>query len=91
LSRVQQSSTAHSEMMVMHAPDRRFPRSDRDLPPAEAMRRAKADYVEMPGLSVTVEQGARLWQVETSVCLDVLADLVRQGFVFCVGGTYRRP
>jgi hypothetical protein len=44
----------------------------------------------MPDLSVTVEQGAKLWHVDAAMCRDVLGQLALEGFIFCTGRNYRR-
>lgn len=48
----------------------------------------RAEYLEMPGLSVTLAQAARLWHVDRRSCLDVLDALTREGFLRYVRGTY---
>ena len=44
--------------------------------------RVMADYREMPGLSVTLAQGARLWGLSLIECESVLAMLVADGQLF---------
>ena len=43
--------------------------------------RVKAEFVEMPGLSLTVEQGARLWALEVDECAALLGALVQRKFL----------
>jgi hypothetical protein len=43
--------------------------------------RARADYLEMPGLSLTAWQAARLWDIDIAVSEHVLKDLVHSGFL----------
>ena len=40
---------------------------------AQLLRRIKAEYIEMPGLRLTVAQAGRLWGLDTPACLDLLA------------------
>jgi hypothetical protein len=47
----------------------------------EAVRRAKAEFLEMPGLKLTAAQAARLWSVDSVVCGQVLAALVESRFL----------
>ena len=48
---------------------------------AHAIARAKADFLEMPGLTLTAIQAARLWGYEADYCDAVLAALEEQGFL----------
>jgi hypothetical protein len=45
------------------------------------LRRARAEYLEMPGLQLTAAQAARLWALDAGVCSDVLASLVESRFL----------
>ena len=47
----------------------------------QLVTRIKSEYVEMPGLWLTPEQGARLWALERSECEQLLLTLVEQGFL----------
>ncbi len=47
----------------------------------QAMRRARADYKEMPGLRLTAAQASRLWALDAPLCAAVLSQLVEQGFL----------
>ena len=52
------------------------------LTPLELLvRRIRAEYDEMPGLSVTFPQACRLWQVDTATCQRVLDILVGENFL----------
>ncbi len=53
--------------------------------------RIRGEYREMPGLTLTVAQAQRLWNVDLSTCTEVLAQLVEAGFL-CrkVDGAYGR-
>ena len=41
----------------------------------------RAEYREMPGLSVTLAQAARLWNVNRQQCLTALESLRHEGFL----------
>jgi hypothetical protein len=43
--------------------------------------RVRGEYVEMPGLRVTVAQACRLWQVDMATCEKLLDHLIRDGFL----------
>ena len=53
--------------------------------------RVRGEFREMPGLSLTLAQAARLWSLDAHTCSDVLACLVETGFL-CrkADGTFRR-
>ena len=44
----------------------------------DELRRIQGEYLEMPGLRLTVAQACRLWQVDAATCERVLAQLVRE-------------
>lgn len=44
-------------------------------------RRIKAEFVEMPGLSVTPEQAAKLWGLDKATCEVVIDALVHDSFL----------
>jgi len=44
-------------------------------------RRVRADYDQMPGLSLTARQAARLWNVTPDVSQRVLSSLVAAGYL----------
>jgi hypothetical protein len=46
-----------------------------------ALRRAQAEFLEMPGLKLTVAQAARLWHFDSALCTAVLSRLVEQRFL----------
>jgi len=45
------------------------------------MERVQAEYVEMPGLSVTLPQAQRLWAVDQRTCAEVFSRLIRSGML----------
>ena len=46
-----------------------------------AVRRARSDFLEMPGLRLTLPQAARLWAYDAVFCGEVLAMLVETRFL----------
>jgi hypothetical protein len=54
--------------------------------------RIRKEYVGMPGLRLTIEQGSRLWGLERDQCADVLQVLVERAFLALgADGKYGRP
>lgn len=47
----------------------------------DLLSRARGEYLEMPGLSLTLEQAQRLWALDRRTCSAVLSDLVLAGFL----------
>jgi hypothetical protein len=47
----------------------------------ELLSRVRGEYLEMPGLHLTVPQAARLWGLETIVCDALLSCLVASRFL----------
>ena len=47
----------------------------------QLIKRAKAEFVEMPGLKLTIEQSSRLWGIEPAQCKTLLHALVRRNFL----------
>lgn len=56
-----------------------------------AMRRAQADFLEMPGLKLTAAQAARLWCFDSELCSRVLASLVEARFLTRSRDSFTRP
>lgn len=55
------------------------------------LRRIRDEFVEMPGLSLTEGQAARLWQVDPGTTAALLRRLVEARFLARTGaGLYRR-
>jgi hypothetical protein len=48
---------------------------------ASALGRARAEFLEMPGLHLTVAQAARLWHFDSALSSAVLSRLVEQRFL----------
>jgi hypothetical protein len=57
-----------------------------------ALQRAKADYLEMPGLQLTAAQAMRLWAFDAPLCRAVLSTLVEARFLIQTRrATFARP
>ena len=52
--------------------------------------RIQAEYLEMPGLCLTVAQAARRWNVDRETGMRSLASLVETGFLHRSGDSYLR-
>lgn len=53
--------------------------------------RMEAEFREIPGLSVTVEQARRLWAMDHNDCRQALDELMAAGLLRCTtDGSYRR-
>ena len=50
--------------------------------PLDVLRRVKGEYLEMPGLRLTMAQAQRLWGLDRSVCDALLGTLVDAKFLF---------
>lgn len=58
---------------------------------AHAARMVKGEYLEMPGLSLTLRQAMRLWHLDATSCRRVLDELIGTGFLTETRhGSYRR-
>ena len=59
-----------------------FPLERRNLVTRERLeRRVRAEFLEMPGLTLTVAQASRLWSFEASFCMAVLGALEEARFL----------
>jgi DNA-binding IclR family transcriptional regulator len=47
----------------------------------DALQRARAEFIEMPGLQLTLAQAARLWDLDRESCHTLLSTLVDAGFL----------
>jgi hypothetical protein len=60
-----------------------------DLPALVA--RVRSEFIEMPGLRLTVQQATRLWGLEAAACQLVINHLVGASFLrWASGGTVVR-
>jgi len=59
---------------------------------SHVLDRVRAEYAEMPGLSLTDVQARRLFGLDEAECPEVLAVLIREGFLRLSDvGMYVRP
>jgi len=57
---------------------------------AHLLQRVHGEYMEMPGLRLTLAQACRLWNVDQATSLDVLNRLVAEEFLRLSGPHYVR-
>jgi hypothetical protein len=43
--------------------------------------RVRAEFIEMPGLRLTLQQASRFWALDASTCRDVIDVLVQSDFL----------
>jgi hypothetical protein len=53
--------------------------------PDSLVARARGEYLEMPGLRLTVAQACRLWQLDIVLCAKLFDHLVSEGFLLQTG------
>lgn len=59
---------------------------------SDPVRRVSAEFLEMPGLRLTVPQASRLFGLPSTECLSLLTSLVQRGFLVRTrDGLYVRP
>ena len=55
------------------------------------LQRVRGEYLEMPGLRLTLAQAARLWNLDSTTCRKVLHALTHEKFLAqSVAGSYMR-
>ena len=55
------------------------------------VRRVRGEFLEMPGLSLTVAQAGRLWGLEQDLCQRVIGALIGTAFLQrTAGGAIKR-
>jgi hypothetical protein len=54
------------------------------------LERAFGEFVDMPGLRLTLPQAKRLWGLDEPTCARLLERLVEFGFLCRAGGDYAR-
>ena len=53
-------------------------------PPVHDLQwRIRGEYLEMPGLRLSIEQASRLWALDRVACVDLLDRLVANNFLQC--------
>jgi len=59
--------------------------------PLDVLRRVQGEYLEMPGLRLTIAQAQRLWGLDRAVCDALFGALVEAKFLFRTrDGAYMR-
>jgi hypothetical protein len=43
--------------------------------------RVRAEFIEMPGLRLTVRQAQRMWSLDERICVELLEALIAEGFL----------
>ena len=56
--------------------------------PLDLCASIRREYLEMPGLCLTLEQAEKMWNVDRITCLDALEILIREGFLYRAGTVY---
>jgi hypothetical protein len=56
----------------------------------DVLLRVHGEYMEMPGLRLTLAQASRLWHLERELCADVLETLVDRSFLRRLNDVYVR-
>lgn len=75
--------------MLQHSPSN-LPGSIVPLDGALA-ERVRGEFLEMPGLKLTLAQAGRLWSLDMGTCRKVLGELVETGFLCeLADGTFSR-
>ena len=61
------------------------------MPHRTSVERIRAEFLEMPGLQLTLEQAQRFWSIDRAACQQVFYSLIEIGFL-CVrpNGMYGR-
>ena len=61
------------------------------MPYRTLVERVRAEFLEMPGLQLTLEQAQRFWGIDRAACREVFDSLIEIGFL-CVrpNGMYGR-
>ena len=57
---------------------------------AALVARCRGEFLDMPGLHLTVRQAARLFGLDVTQCRALLEELVDAGFLCTEGGLYSR-
>ena len=56
----------------------------------DLLERVYGEFVEMPGLRLTLPQAKRLWDLDDQMCVQLLERLVEFGFLCRSAGVYAR-
>jgi hypothetical protein len=67
-----------------------MPTTNTSVQMQELCIRITCEYLDMPGLVLTLPQATHLWSADVESCVQALDRLVASGFLRYVGGAYRR-
>jgi CheY-like chemotaxis protein len=59
-----------------------------ELTHADTVGRIRSAYYELPGLNLTIAQGARFWNLDLQECAAALVELVHRQFLVCRDGAF---
>jgi hypothetical protein len=79
VTQAQVISTVGLAVVVLWEPVRAY--AGRQRARRGLLRRIQAEYREMPGLSLTVEQAVKLFGVQRDICARLLNQLVERGLL----------
>jgi hypothetical protein len=68
-------------MFVCHAYPRTFLEANMTPVASILLNQVKTEYIAMPGLTLTIGQASRLWQLDTGLSRLLLTTLVRERFL----------
>jgi hypothetical protein len=58
----------------------------------DLMQRVRSEFLEMPGLQLSVPQACRLWGLDASICGELMEQLVKTKFLYRTrAGGFARP
>ena len=69
----------------MAKPRRRPASVSTSLVSEQVLRRVRSEFVEMPGLQLTIGQAQRLWGLDEGSCKEILTSLVETKFLRRIG------
>ena len=55
---------------------------------ADTVGQIRSAYYELPGLNLTIAQGARFWNLDVQECAAALVELVHRQFLVCRDGAF---
>ena len=80
MSEAANPATPFSPAIAAAAPHR-APVTPTDASRAGLLNRVRGEYLEMPGLSLSLCQAQRMWNLRRSDCEALLGELVNDGFL----------
>jgi predicted transcriptional regulator of viral defense system len=67
--------------MASIRPEISVPPSNLPTPPTQLLARIRSEYLEMPGMRLTLMQARRLWGIDILMCSGALSALEATGFL----------